>query len=310
MAMEKLTFGQDASGNPPTFEERTLRIQHERKKLKKSVVNNAGLMIGAMMVLVAIIFLTTDVHIGSFVDVVKIGVTTLMLLWCTYFTYVACSDSGTRAGLVSETYLAATASYKAAKEGFTALGYHTRLSEFCRSYVATELEEARRAILMDVDIPYELYLEKYIRRRWRDVWRDRELTRRQAIAIIRTNNTRPIHLTANMILPCSHAGRMRNPLGLSPEKKKRIQFAWKLFTSTLTSMFAAALIVDAILNPSWGMFVTVVIKVSMIILNGYFGYKFGFENVVVDTVHYMEGQQDLIRQAIEYCDTNKQTEAA
>jgi hypothetical protein len=70
------------------------------------------------------------------------------------------------------------------------------------------------------------------------------------------------------------------------------------------------MIVEVILNPSWGMFVAVVVKVSMIILNGYLGYKFGFENVVLDTVHYMEGQQDLIRQAIEYCDTNKQTEAA
>lgn len=307
--MEKLTFGQEAS-SAPTFEERTLRAQHERKKLKKSVTNNAGLMIGAMMVLVAIIFLTTEVHIGSFVDVVKMGLTTLMLLWCTYFTYVACSDSGTRAGLVSDTYINATAAYKAAKDGFTALGYQTRLPEFCRSYVATELEEARRNILMDVDITYEEYLARYIHRPWRDILRGRELSRRQAWAIIRTNNIRPIHLTATMILPCGHAGHSRNPLGVSPEKRKRYQFAWKLFTSALTSVFAAALIVDAIMNPSWGMFVTVVIKVSMIILNGYFGYKFGFENVVIDTVHYMEGQQDLIRQAIEYCDTNPKSEAA
>jgi hypothetical protein len=38
-------------------------------------------------------------------------------------------------------------------------------------------------------------------------------------------------------------------------------------------------------------------------MNATLGYKFGYENIVVDTVEYMESQTDLLRQSIEYCES-------
>lgn len=303
--MEKLTFNENASGNPQSYEEKILDGRRRQKHFRKSVTNNAGLMIAVMMVFVAIIFLTTDVHLGSFVDVVKLSLTTLMILWCTYFTYVACSDSGNKAGLASDTYTGAVKTFNEIKKRFVDAGCQARLPEFCRHYVTTELEDTRRAILMDADVPYMVYLGRYVGRKSSEIYRDDTLTFRQKRAVIRANATKPIRLTPNMILQCGHASGRRNPLGISPDDKRHIQFAVKLLQSFLTSVFAASIVVDAILNPSWGMFVTVAIKVSMIILNGYFGYKFGFENVVFDTVHYMEGQQDLMRQTMTFCEKHK-----
>lgn len=301
--MEKLTFNENASGNPPGYEKAVLERARKKSDIKKGAVNYGGILIGVMMVLVAILFLTTETHIGAGIDVGKMCRTAMILLWCTYFTYLSCSDSGSRAGLETKTYLDAVSLYNDAKEEIARRGVTSRLSEFCGAYVVSELEETRRAILLEVDISYEVYISKYVGLTHRAVDLIDDLTWRQKQAVKKANRTKPIHLTAGMILPCGHAGGHRNPLGVSPEQKKKIQLFIKLAQGIFMSLFAASVVFEAIQDPSWGTFVTIVIKVSMIVLNGYLGYQFGYENVVIDTVRYMGGQRDLMRQAIEYCES-------
>lgn len=45
-------------------------------------------------------------------------------------------------------------------------------------------------------------------------------------------------------------------------------------------------------------------KLFPIVLNGFTGYKSGYENIVVDTVNYMNDQSDLMRQLIHYVEEN------
>jgi hypothetical protein len=43
-------------------------------------------------------------------------------------------------------------------------------------------------------------------------------------------------------------------------------------------------------------------------LNGFSGYKFGYENIVFDTTNYMNDQTDLMEQALQYFEENNKDE--
>ena len=79
---------------------------------------------------------------------------------------------------------------------------------------------------------------------------------------------------------------------------------WK-FASTFA---VAVLMVGITLNPksdlTWGTFAECILKLFPIVLNGFAGYKSGYENIVVDTVNYMNDQSDLMRQLIHYVEEN------
>ena len=47
-------------------------------------------------------------------------------------------------------------------------------------------------------------------------------------------------------------------------------------------------------------FASVCLKLVSVIVNGFGGYRTGYENIVIDTVNYMNGQIDLMQQAIQY----------
>jgi hypothetical protein len=42
------------------------------------------------------------------------------------------------------------------------------------------------------------------------------------------------------------------------------------------------------------------LKMIVVITNGFSGYKLGYENIVFDTTNYMSDQTDLMEQAIHY----------
>ena len=53
-----------------------------------------------------------------------------------------------------------------------------------------------------------------------------------------------------------------------------------------------------------GTFAECILKLFPIVLNGFTGYQSGYNNIVVDTVNYMNDQADLMRQLIHYVEEN------
>ena len=91
---------------------------------------------------------------------------------------------------------------------------------------------------------------------------------------------------------------------MEPSKKRRIGYVLK-FVSTFA---VAVLMVGITLNPksdlTWGTFAECILKLFPIVLNGFTGYQSGYNNIVVDTVNYMNDQADLMRQFIHYVEEN------
>ena len=214
--------------------------------------------------------------------------------------YINCSDSGMRTGLASKLYTDALTTFETYKKSIVDRKLQARLPEFCRHFVDEELRNSRLEILAVVGISYEHYLKEYISLSEEDVDARADLSKPQRDAIKKANKVKPIKLTPEMIMKRGRGSARRAPLGITPETKKGINFGVKFFNTFVTSFFISIIVLEAVIAPTWTLIASCVFKLLAIVINGFNGYKFGYENIVIDTVNYMEDQEDLMRQAVDY----------
>lgn len=286
------------------FEGAVILENNKRKKIAKGFLNYAGIAVGAFLLFVVVVVMTTDVKLTSFMDVAALSLAFFILLFCSYAMYVNCADSGMRAGLVSDTYQSVLGKYETIKRSIIERKMQVRLPEFCRWYIADELRNTRNNLLADVGVLYEVYQEKYIGKDRKTIMALSTLSKTQKEAIIKANSISPIKLTPEMIFKRGRGSHHRSPLGTKPETKKRIAFGVKFVRTCVTSLLMGVIVLDMVVTPTWAMFAAVLLKLLTVILNGFFGYKFGFENIVIDTVNYMSDQIDLMEQMLQYVEAH------
>lgn len=276
-------------------------LEHSSKKtFAKSLLNNAGILVGVFILFAVIIIVTTDIKLANPEEIAKLGIDFFLLLFCSYSMYINCSDSGMRFGMQNENYLNGIKDFEQEKTYIISCKNQKRLHEFCRAFIQRELENTRTNILAIVGFDYEKYVDKWLVMSKKQIKEDTTLTGPQKKAIIKANSIRPIRLTPEMIMKRGGHGGKRSPLGMNPNQKKVINFSFKLITNLVTALFWTAMVVELAITPTWQLFVAIVLRSLLVVLNGYSGYKFGYENIVYDTVNYMKAQTDLMIQATQY----------
>lgn len=286
------------------FEE-SVGLHHAQKKAAaKSILNNAGILVGVFIVFAVIVVVTTDIRLATWADVSKLGVDFFLLLFCSYSMYVTCSDSGMRLGLRNDEYLLAVDKFDQKKSYIIDTKAQGRLHEFCRYYIGKELKNTKMNILAVVGFDYDVYVEKWLPLTEKQIRELPNLTDTQKAAVIKANAVMPIKLTPEMIMKRGRRGGKRAPLGLDPDTKKKINFGVKFFTTVLTTLSLTAIMIDFVIEPTWLMFASIVLRLLIVVLNGFSGYKFGYENIVFDTTNYLSDQTDLMEQAIQYLEGN------
>ena len=276
----------------------------KKKRIVRGVMNYFGTAVGTFIIFVAIVVSTTDITVMTAFDWTVLGLAFFVFMFCAYAMYINGSGNGIRAGRKSETYLSAKKLYDDLKDEIIEKKMQGRLPEFCRYYVEEELRNTRNSILTEVGIDFSVYQERYVGKDKAELEQITILSKSQVEAIVCANNIKPIKLTPEMILKRGRGTLHRSPLGMEPSKKRRIGYAWK-FVSTFA---VAVLMVGITLNPksdlTWGTFAECILKLFPIVLNGFAGYQSGYNNIVVDTVNYMNDQADLMRQLIHYVEEN------
>lgn len=239
--------------------------------------------------------------IASFNDIAALGLNFLLMMICTYTMYVGAADSGMRAALKSELYIGSMNKFAAQKKYITDTNVHAHLFEFCRHYIEQELESSRKAVLATVGISYEQYIGMYLGKDDNAIDKEETLSKTARKAVKKANSIKPVHLTPEMIMRRGKGGTRRAPLGMRPEDKKTIAYSVKFITTLFASIFLSVIVLEAITDPSWVTFATCVVRLLMVVINAFAGYKFGYENIIFDTVEYMDAQTDLMEQAKTYC---------
>jgi hypothetical protein len=278
-------------------------IHEQKQKLAGGFLNNAGILIGVFICLVVILLSTNEVTVNSFEEILSLGANFFLLLFCSYFMYISCSDSGMRAGKRSRAYDEATKRHERLKRTLVESNMLGRLLEFCVHYVQEELKSARVSVLAFAGVSYADYEGKWLAADTKSVKESTELTEIQKSAIIKANKIHPIRLTPDMFMPRGSGKSGRSPIGKTPNAKKSFGFALKLLITVGT---VALTLIE--FNPSeqsiWVFLASCSTNLAVVVINGFSGYKFGYENIVSDTVSYISDQSDMIERAIQYVEAN------
>ena len=274
-----------------------------KKKITKHFLNYAGIALGAVLSFVVVIVLTTEIKITSLVEAVNLGAQFFILLLCSYLMYVNLMDSGMRAGLNSDVYTQTIEEYNAVKQELIDKNLQEDLGCFCQAYVEKELKNTRNAIIIDVGLSYEQYKE-YIGKDEEYVGKS-EFSQQQKDAIIKANQVEAIKLTPDMLIKRGRNDTARDPLGTSPQKKKIINLCFRFVKNFGVSFLMAIITFDLVAEPTRAMLAAVLMKLFSVLINGFFGYKFGYENIVVDTVDYVTDQKNLLEQSIRFAESKK-----
>lgn len=300
--MEKISSGISPQPAMSKFEESVVAENQVKNKLKKGFLNYAGIFVGVFLMFAVVVIVTTDISLTSFEEMAALGLDFFLLLFCSYSMYINCSDSGMRTGLASKLYTDALTTFETYKKSIVDRKLQARLPEFCRHFVDEELRNSRLEILAIVGISYKKYLSEYISLSEEDVdaLEDEDLSKPQREAIKKANAVKPIKLTPEMIMKRGRGSYRRSPLGWKPESKKYLNFGVKFITTFLVALVMSMIVLDVVIEPTWVIFASVMLKLLAVVMNGFGGYKFGYENIVFDTVNYMSDQVDLMRQAIQY----------
>lgn len=302
--MEKISSGISPQPAISKFEEIVVTENQVKNKLKKGFLNYAGIFVGVFLMFAVVVIVTTDIRLTSFEELAALGLDFFLLLFCSYSMYINCSDSGMRTGLASKLYTDALSTFETYKKSIVERRLQARLPEFCRHFVEEELRNSRLEILAVVGISYKKYLTEYISLSEEDVdaREDEVLSKPQREAIKKANAVKPIKLMPEMIMKRGRGSYRRSPLGWKPESKKYLNFGIKFVTTFLVALVMSMIVLDVVIEPTWVIFASVMLKLLAVVMNGFGGYKFGYENIVFDTVNYMSDQVDLMRQAIQYMD--------
>lgn len=275
-----------------------------KKKILRGAMNYAGTAVGTFIIFVAIVVSTTDVSIMTAFDWAILGLSFFVFLFCSYAMYVNGSGSGIRAGRRSEIYLSSKSQYDLLKREIIDRKMHGRLPEFCRYYIEEELRNARNSLLTEVGIEFSVYQEQYVGRDKVELEQITSLSKLQIEAILAANKVKPIKLTPEMILKRGRGSARRSPLGVEPEKRRRAGYAMKFFLTFGLAILMTVITLNPKANLTWGTFAECILKLFPVVLNGFTGYKNGYENIIVHTVNYINDQVDLMRQLIHYVEEN------
>ena len=282
------------------FEKTIILANNKKKKFAKGFLNYAGIFVGMLLMFAVIVVVTTDIRLTSFEEIAALGIDFFLLLFVSYSMYVNCSDSGMRAGWQSESYTNGLTSFETLKKQIIDARMQARLGEFCRYYIEEELKNSRTTVLAVVGFSYEEYMDKYVGKDIETIRTDHTLSKNQKKAILKANRIEPVRLTPEMIMKRGRGSGRRAPLGTTPETKKGIQFGTKFISTFVISLAMSILVLEAVAEPTWMLIATCCLKLMAVVINGFNGYKFGYENIVFDTVNYMSDQTDLMQQAVQY----------
>jgi len=283
-----------------------LRGNAKRKRIAKGIINYAGILVGVFIVFVVIVALTTKIRFAEKDEMgfSELGLNFFILLFASYSMYLANADSGQRAGYISDSYISEKAKFEELKKTIIDNKIQARLADFCHDFAIDELKMARSSVLANVGLKYERYEEEWMGEDETFIDDIENISKAQKKAIKEANRMKLIKLTPDMILRRGRGSTSRTLLGMSPEKKKSVKFSTRFLQLLATSLIMSMTIAEMVQEPTWRTFVSIAIRVFFVVLNGFFGYKFGYENIAVYTSSYMRDQSDLMHQFLQWNEQN------
>lgn len=272
-----------------------------RAKLKKGtrfLFNYFGIALSAAILIITVLYITTKIEMKDWrADISGLTAQFFMLLLASYATYVSCSDSGMRNGMLTTAFIEAMKEHTELQRQITNNHKQVEFEKYLSEYSITKTKSAKEELLLSYEIDLKEYYEQYKNLEWREI-RRLPLSHMKKKAINKANKMKAITITPRMIYSHSEPGN-RHPLGTHPDVIKTKSFVRKFFLSALITAGTAVISCELIIQPTWATFVSVAIRVLPLLLNAFLGYKLGFDNTTINKVEYTENQNIMMREFLE-----------
>ena len=278
-------------------------LPNERKKLSQYIIGNARTLMIVFILFVVVVVMTTDIRLVTISSITDLGLEFFLLLFSSYGMYICCADGGIKSGYETDAYKASVNRFNELKKRIED-SMLPRMNDFCTHYVDDELRKTRMQYLSVACIPYDVYMEKYVKLGKKEIDAVTDLTDLQKKAVKRANRVHRIKLTPEMLMTQGKTIHTRSPLTATPDTMKNIVFGAKIVKMSFVSICMSLIALDIILEPSWIVFAEVCLKLATVVINGFDGHKEGFNNITVHTVNYVNNQSALMQQAIQYIEAH------
>ena len=284
------------SPTSPKIEQFISRDQSIRKRVTKTMFGYGGIVVSLFFCFITIMVVTTDITF-SVRSAAELSIDFFLLLFCSYASYICCSDSGMKAGKDSSLYIETIKTFEDTKQGIIKNKIYCILGDFCKDYIATELKNAKNYDLVSAGIDYDVYVKKYASLENSQIGKISGLSSAQKKAIKSANAIKPIRLSPERIIRQGGSNMRVSPLSISPGTRRGISYSIKFVTSMAVALGMSYIFLDDLTDPSWATFVLICIKVGSVLYNCFSGYKCGYENIVIHSVKFMKEQISLMQQA-------------
>ncbi len=255
------------------------------------------LMLGALVLLAAIISFTDfSFSVG---DIRNFTALTLFLYIITMFVYRNSYAKGISRGKKDTEYQEALSKYRDKRESIYERNLAKRVPEFCTYYKKKELREYRESLLVDIEMEYDEYKEKYLRMPYKEI-RKQALSYEAKKIIAKCNAAKAIKLYPGMILNENGEFDRHKLLGKSGRERERLDKKKQAVTRAIYVVFGAMVAFDVIFNFSLLTIAQWVVRMLPVVIAIISGDDGGYCNVTVTETFFKNGQINVINLFNEY----------
>ena len=251
------------------------------RRTYSSVIANAGKIIAAITLAVAVLVTFTDM---AFSDLRSEELTTtlIVMLAAAYLMYFSLEDSGEKEGEDSEEYIVAVGKYLGFREKITP-GDIDGLREFCLDYTRRELEYRRLSYLCEMG-----YSDSDLKAYKSGV----DYPKRAVRAFKKADRMRAVKLSPAVLLSRAH-GRVKSEI-CDPLYKKLTASLTSLIPSTVCMVFTISIILTAKENLTPSTIIDGVVKLSALPIIGFKGSLDGYRFTREDKSAWLETKARLL----------------
>lgn len=219
---------------------------------------------------------------------------TVFLYIITTLVYQNRYERGKNRGRSEEVYTTALDNYRKARNAIYENNLASKVSDFCKEYKVRELREYRESLLVDLDISYEEYKDKYMSLSWKQIFKS-HLPYRFKKILWKANMARSIKLAPGMILNESGEISRKRLLGLSGQSRERIDKRFNAISRIVMTLFSGVIAIDIIMDFSMITVAQWCIRIIPVIASVIMADDSGYCSVVVTETNFKNNQISVIK---------------
>ncbi len=234
---------------------------------------------------------------------------TLFLYIITMFVYRNRYGKGMSRGKVDPEYKESLSIYREKRETINEKNLVSRVPSFCTWYKKTELREYRESLLVDIDMDYETYKEKYLMMPKKEILK-LPMSMDAKNILIKCNSAKTVKIYPGLILNESGEYDREKLIGKSGRQRERQDTKKQAVTRAAYVLFGAAVAFDMIFNFSLMTIAQWFVRMLPIILAMISGDDGGYCNITVTETNFKRDQSHAIDLFMEYAKKNNLVDEA